>query len=177
MKNTTHPLTERIAGLEERLRRYANRHANDFVESSELYQIAVEEILTNCSPTDNDTYMLRLADWRMRNAVKRERVYSIRIDAFDLEAEEDEEGLQISDITNEPEAETVQREMSRKIQEILRGMKPEYVTIIELLNEGKNPYDIASVVGTTRQNIEYHIRKIRKVFETAGMTPAFAMAR
>lgn len=174
MQTTTHPLTERLEKLEERLQKYANRHATDNVSASDLYQIAVEEILTNCSPKDNDTYMLRLADWRMRNAVKRERVYLVRIDEFDIEEADDEDNLQIKDDANDPEKSVINREKTNKIVDVLHGMKPEYLTIIELLSDGKNPYDIAEVVGTTRQNVEYHIRKIRETFKQSGLTPAFA---
>ncbi len=176
MALTTHPLSDRLETLEARLRKYANRHATETVQASDLYQIAVEEILTHCTPEHNDTYMLRLADWRMRDFANHERGYSVRISAVDIEPEDDEDGFQIRDVSNQPEAELVHREMSRRIQNLLRGMKPEYVTIIELLGEGNNAYDIAAVVGTTRQNVEYHIRKIRDIFQTAGLTPAFAMA-
>lgn len=176
MSSTTHPLFERIEAITPRLNKYANRHACQHVTADDLYQLAVVEIITNCKQTDNDTYMLRLADWRMRDFANHERSYSVRISAVDIEPEDDEDGFQIRDITNEPEAEFVNREMHRRIQNLLRGMKPEYVTIIELLSDGNNDYDIAAVVGTSRQNVEYHIRKIRDIFQTAGLTPAFAMA-
>lgn len=169
-------LSDRIETLNERLHRYAKRHANETMSADDLYQIAVEEILSHCSPTDNDTYMLRLADWRMKNAIKRERTYSIRINAVDIDGDDEEDGFQIGDPNSTPEEESALREVTQKIKEIIGGMKPEYKTIIEMLGDGKNAYDIAEVIGTSYQNVYYHIKKIRETFVNAGLTPSLVMA-
>ena len=176
MKNTT-PLADRLVTLTPRLKKYAASHADGNTTADDLFQIACEEILLNCSPTDNDTYMLRLADWRMRNAANRERVYSVRIDAVEFEADgEDDEEIIIRDVSGTPEEITTHREMSRRMQEVINTLKPEYVNLLAMLSEDLSHREIARRLGVSQPKISYHIRKIREIFQQAGLHPAFAMA-
>jgi RNA polymerase sigma-70 factor (ECF subfamily) len=177
MSTTTTTLAERISSLTPRLKKYAARHADGNLTADDLIQIATEEILTHCSPTDNDTYMLRLADWRMRNAAKRERSYMVRIEAVDIEADgEDEDELVIRDVTGSPEEIAIQREMTRRMQDIVRTLKPEYINLLAMLSEDLSHREIARRLGVSQPKISYHIRKIREIFEQAGLQPAFALA-
>lgn len=175
MKNTT-PLADRLLVLTPRLKKYAASHADGNTTADDLFQIACEEILKNCSPTDNDTYMLRLADWRMRNAANRERVYSVRIDAVEFEADgEDDEEIVIRDVSGTPEEQTIQREMTRRMQDLVRNLKPDEVLLLEMLSEDLSHREIARRLGVSQPKISYHVRKIREIFQQAGLTPSLAM--
>lgn len=179
MEPTTSTMQDRLEALSPRLAKYAACHATPNLPTDDLIQVATEEILSHCSITDNDTYMLRLADWRMKNAVRRERVYTARIEEFDLESkcqgDEDDE-LTITDLTDQPEEALVRRELVRRLNDIIRNMKPEYTDIISMISDGKTQREIAAEFGTTQTTIGDRIQKIRKLFTEAGLSPALVMA-
>jgi RNA polymerase sigma factor (sigma-70 family) len=179
MTDTT--LQERIESITPRLRKYAAIHATPSVSADDLFQIAAEEILNHCSPTDNDTYMLRLADWRMKNAVKRERTYTVRVEEIESDDDDDEDddnhgGLKIRDITGTPEELAAYHEIERRIRDLIPTLKPEHVNLIELLSEGYSQHEIARLLNTSQTRVRYHILKIRAAFEQAGLSPSLAFA-
>lgn len=174
--NTTHPLSTRIETLLPRLQKYAVNHATPEIPAEDLIQIASEEILKHCSPTDNDTYMLRLANWRMKNAVKRERSYSFRIETGPLETEidENEEGFVIADITGTPEEKLIERDMSNKLKNIFNSLKQDQQELVLMLLDGMSHREIARKLNTSQQLISYHVQKIREIFTLASLSPSFA---
>lgn len=188
MEPTTSAMQDRLEALAPRLRKYAASHTGtryaekladmDF-GAQDLYQIAVIEILTSCKPTDNDTYMLRLGNWRMKNETSRGRVDTARYTAkfdFDMPDAEDEDGLTITDLTDQPEEALVRRELVRRLNDIIRNMKPEYADIISMISDGKTQREIAAELGVTQTSIGNWLKKIRQIFTEAGLSPALVMA-
>ena len=177
---TATAMQDRLETLSSRLQKYAARHASPTCTADDLYQIAAEEILTHCSPEDNDTYMLRLANWRMQNAVNSSRVYTSHIveDENDIESDDDDDNdghLKIADVTNQPEEIVVMRETSRRLGDLLAGLKPDQLTIVQMLADGINQSEIARALNTSSNLVNYHVGRIRLVLQSAGMTPALVM--
>lgn len=172
----TTTINDRISALTPRLQKYAARHATDAVTKDDLFQIAVEEIINHCTPSQNDTYMLQLADWRMRNAVNRERrSYQFRIEEIEVsqDTEDDEEELQMVDYSGQPEEELILREQASRIQEVISKMPSNYITILQMLQDGLSQHETARQLKTSQPRIRYHILKIRAMFEEAGLKPTF----
>jgi len=168
-------MLSRLEGLDARLHKYAQRHATPMVSADDLYQIAAEEILTHCSPTDNDTYMLRLADWRMKNTVSRELTYSIRVSEHEIEPEDDEVAFVVSN-PNTPEALTEANELNKEIMSTLAGMSELQQQIVALLAEGSSNREIGRTLGMSHPSVKKHVDAIRRSFENAGLTPSFSFA-
>jgi RNA polymerase sigma factor (sigma-70 family) len=172
-------MESRLEALTARLQKYARRYATTTLPIDDLVQIAREEILLNCSPLDNDTYMLRLADWRMKNAVKRENVYAARIVdvqlATDIEDEEEGDELVIADMTDTPEDTVITRDVYRKVREVDNHLTPDQRLILAYLANDLSQHEIARQMNTSQARIRYHILKIRATFELAGLTPAYLM--
>jgi RNA polymerase sigma factor (sigma-70 family) len=165
----------RVQAVSERLKKYAIRYAVEKIIADDLYQVAVEEIITHCSPTDNDTYMLRLADWRMKNTIKRERSYSCRIEVGTIKTDADDgesECFEFPDMTGLPEEKFRQRELSSKLQQIFSSLKQEQKELVLMLMDGLSHREIARRLQTSQQLISYHVGKIRAQFEQAGMSPS-----
>ncbi len=168
-------MLSRLEGLDARLRKYAKRHASAMVSADDLYQIATEEILTHCSPTDNDTYMLRLADWRMKNTVSRELTYSVRVSEHEIEPEDDEVAFVVSN-PNPPEAAVEAKELNKAIMSTLAGMSDMQQQIIALLAEGSSNREIGRILGMSHPSVKKHVDAIRESFKNAGLTPTFSFA-
>jgi RNA polymerase sigma factor (sigma-70 family) len=173
-------MESRLDALTERLTRYARRHATPTVTVDDLLQIAREEILKNCTPLDNDTYMLRLADWRMKNAIIKERAYAVRIADVEIDTDtdddENEQSLVIRDVTNTPEDAVITQELYRKIREVDSRLTPEQRLILAYLADNLSQHEIARQMRTSQARIRYHILKIRSAFQMAGLTPAYILA-
>ena len=172
-------IEERITALLPRLQKYAAAHASA-LSADDLLQIASEEILLHCKADDNDTYMLRLANWRMANANSKERRgYLVRVDERSVESDPDEDDpedniLEIIDLTGTPEEILITNQASIALREAIRNTNEFYTRILEMLAEGMSQHEIARALNTSQPRIRYHILKIRKEFRQAGLTPDFA---
>lgn len=169
--------TERLASLTVRLRKYAARHATETVTSDDLYQIAVEEILPLLETSQyNDTYILRRADSRMVNAIRKDRVYSARSIAVDFDGgDEENDSATIADLTAPPEEIITKRDLITLLQEIADSLPADQRVILAYLSDGWNQARIAREMKTNKRAISRRVQRIRAKFQQAGINQAYAM--
>ncbi len=186
--DSIHELIETISPT---LRKFAAHHSNTQYahtfdglapEAQELYQHAVTEILRTCKPDSKKSYLLNLADWRMRNATKTQRNYSKYVttgadmDNDNMTEEEMDSVMEmIADDQDDPEAILIQAEAAQTLREIVENLAPEYQVVISLLTAGFDVPEITRKLGVTRFAMNKRMRKIRETFAQAGMTPVLVL--
>lgn len=152
-------------------------------EAQDLYQHAVAEILRTCQPDDKKSYAINLADWRMRNLAKRERgIYTVALTESDMldddltEEETDTVFDMLESQFKNPEDAYIEIEANGEIAAITAALKPEQAVMVRLLRDGCGLPEIAAKLGISYDAAWKRLLKIREAFQSAGLTPALALA-
>lgn len=155
---TTAP--ERLQALGERLKKYANHNASDAFTADDLYQVAVEEILKSGKDGDNDTYLLRLANWRMLDCIRDNNDENSYTVSFELE---EENGTEYANSESTEDA-VIKSELAENLRRALSNMSEEARRIVAMLEDGKSQYEIAREIGCSQVSVSNKVKKIRQVF-------------
>lgn len=187
---TTEMLNQLLADIAPTLRKYAAHHsgtayAHDLAdmapEAQDLYQHAVNAIINKgLSPTDTKKFALKLADWRMSNLAGRERnIYSMVIEDTEPEQDDDDHNDVIELLHSEndnPEDIIIMGELATRLHLVTAALKPEQAVMVRLLREGCGLPEIAARLGITYDAAWKRLLKVREAFQSAGLTPALAVA-
>jgi RNA polymerase sigma factor (sigma-70 family) len=173
----TASLAERIETLTPHLRRIAKQYAQDPMQADDIFQHMAECILKQADPTDSNSRILTLAQWRARNFVETEKTYLTYVsDEGVLQGQSDEDDQDSAfDTYQAPdqsahgvENSVVNAEIGEQLRDLIARLPVENQRLISLLAAGEKPAEIARTLGVSRSAICQRLQSIRKWLQNEG---------
>ena len=160
---------------------YASNLEGMTPEAQDLVQGVTQIIIEKWVPGQTPAYWVNMSQWRMKDALRKDRVYVKRVACdTDLTIETEEEELNsllemIAADETSPEDRLISHEDGELARALIKTLRPEHVTMVSLLAHGYNLGEIAELSGVSRDTAWKRLSRIRDIFRTAGLAPAYAM--
>jgi RNA polymerase sigma factor (sigma-70 family) len=178
-------LYAKLESLSTPLHQIAAKYATSEVDAQDIYQCIIEKALKTCSPSDTKSYICQLATWTARNMANSERIYLRYVTVIDDRESDDEEALDFAEIFADSSAPTPEdmlieneacAEFRRNLVHVFNRLDTTNQRIVLMLARKVTHDRIADSLDITRTAVSNRVRKLRGIFQMAGLTPAMLTA-